>query len=95
MTGEVSPDTINQIAHILAGMLGVLGPIALFSKKAKEYAIIGIMLVAAIKEFVFDGWINHVQPFFGNASAFEDFAFFGLGTALAVLLYWLSQKYNW
>lgn len=84
--------SVNQIAHILAGMLGVLGPEALFGRIVKEYAILGIVSLAIIKELIYDGWLGHAQPMSG---AFVDFGFFSIGIGSAILLNWMSSKFKW
>lgn len=93
MTQEI----INQIAHFLAGALGIFGPIALFGKeklysRVLRYSIIGIILFAAIKEFGYDAWLGHTQPFLG---ATIDFGVFVAGISTAVVLSWMSIKWKW
>lgn len=82
---------VNQIAHFLAGLVGVFGPVACFGSRAKWWGTLGILTLAAVKEFLFDGVILHVQGFWGAGGSLEDFAFFAFGAVIALWLYHLSQ----
>lgn len=87
--------TINQCAHLFAGMLGVFGPIALFGRQSRHKALVGILCLGACKEFILEYGIQHAQKFWGVGGAAEDFLFFGIGAAGAYFLYHLSQTEHW
>jgi hypothetical protein len=75
-----SEDLDAQFAHALAGMTAVFGAQALWPGYWWMGAI-GILIFAALKEFLFDALIEQ-QPFHVNL---RDFGFYMLGAALSAI----------
>lgn len=81
----------GETAHVLAGLLVILGPIALFGPKYMWLWAGFMVLFASLKEFWYD---ENYETADERGSNLEDWGFYMIGTVVGIGLYKL-KVYVW
>ena len=75
---------VGQTTHVLAGLLVILGPIALFGARFWYVWALALVLFASVKEFWYD---ENYETADERGSNLEDFGFYMVGLVVGILLY--------
>ncbi len=82
---KLSFNFVSQTAHVLAGMLGVLGPIAIWHISFIP-GTVGVLSFAVVKEFWFDVHFEDAETSGGLGGDIQDFGFYLAGILAANIL---------
>ncbi len=82
-------DFVSQVSHVIGGALVVFATTSLFSDRYLLQIGVVFTLLVAIKEFWYD---TNYETAVVRGSNWEDFSFYLMGYALAVLLYYLIKQ---
>lgn len=85
-------DFVSQNGHLLGGVTAVWGPLALWNPHVMWWVMLGFVIFATVKEFVYDIYVEDEAVSGGWGGGWEDWSHYMAGMALA--LGWAALRHR-